>query len=123
MDYSEEAKEIWNLYVPKSGQANTVQGELLRAVEKLRWEAQNNGNGNWDIGFEILLQYLGMKLIDYRVFSVEQINKINHILARLKRENPPYLEDDYFDYLSDRVVDYFNFYGTQSHEENLRLYR
>jgi len=123
MDYFNEANKIWKSDVPDSGQSNTVQGELLRAVEKLRYEAQNNGNGNWDIGFEIFIDYLGAKLIDYRVFSVEQVNKINHVLARLKRENPPYLEDDYFDYLSDRVVDYFMFYGTQNREINSKLYR
>jgi hypothetical protein len=27
---------IWHDLVPKSGQADTVQGELLRAIEKLR---------------------------------------------------------------------------------------
>jgi hypothetical protein len=39
---------IWRHMVPKSGQSGTVQGELLRAVEKLRWEAQSNGNINRD---------------------------------------------------------------------------
>lgn len=62
MKYFEEAKEIWQKFVPESGQAETVQGELLRAVEKLRDEAIRNGNGNWDEGFEILLSYIGRKL-------------------------------------------------------------
>ena len=30
--YFEEAKRLWHTYVPKSGQADTVQGELIRAV-------------------------------------------------------------------------------------------
>ena len=58
VDYFEEEKKIWQQFVPKSEQAETVQGELLRAVEKLRDEAIRNGNGNWDNGFEILLNYL-----------------------------------------------------------------
>jgi hypothetical protein len=49
---------IWRNLVPKSGQADTVQGELLRAVEKLSWEAQNNGNINWDDRFEMLIEFL-----------------------------------------------------------------
>lgn len=52
MDHFEEAKAIWHMFVPKSGQADRVQGELLRAVEKLRDEATRNGNINWDRGFE-----------------------------------------------------------------------
>jgi hypothetical protein len=46
--YFEEAKHLWRTYVPKQGQSETVQGELIRAIEKLRDEAQRNGNGNWD---------------------------------------------------------------------------
>ncbi|MFS0907509.1 hypothetical protein AB3N02_31575 [Priestia aryabhattai] len=46
MRYFEEAKEIWVKYVPKSGQSGVVEGELIRAIEKLRCEAQDNGNAN-----------------------------------------------------------------------------
>jgi hypothetical protein len=43
-EYSEIGKYIWKTYVPKSGQAETIQGELSRACEKLADEAQRNGN-------------------------------------------------------------------------------
>ena len=46
MKYYKETKYLWNTYVPKKGQALTVQGELVRAVEKLRDEAQRNGNND-----------------------------------------------------------------------------
>jgi hypothetical protein len=46
MRYLDEAGAIWKTKVPPSGQADTIEGELLRAVEKLRWEAQGNGNIN-----------------------------------------------------------------------------
>ncbi|MEI9930892.1 MAG: hypothetical protein WDM89_10165 [Rhizomicrobium sp.] len=58
MRHLDEARKIWAEFVPKSGQADTAQGELLRAVEKLRDGAIRNGNCNWDQGFEILLGYL-----------------------------------------------------------------
>jgi hypothetical protein len=123
MDYFEEAKQIWKSFVPKSGQAETVQGELLRAVEKLRDEALRNGNMNWDEGFEILLNYLENKLTDNKVFSEEKIGRIKLILARLKNFDNPYLKDDLYDELGDRVVDYYKFYGSQIHKINLDLYR
>ena len=53
MKYYAEAKRLWSTYVPKNGQADTVQGELIRAIEKLRDEVQRNGNGNWDRGHQI----------------------------------------------------------------------
>jgi hypothetical protein len=52
--YEVDAKRIWKTCIPPSGKATTVQGELLRAVEKLRDEAQRNGNANWDDGHAIL---------------------------------------------------------------------
>ena len=36
MFYEDEARAIWKEFAPPSGQADTVQGELMRAVEKLR---------------------------------------------------------------------------------------
>jgi hypothetical protein len=123
MDYLEEAGKIWKSFVPKSGQAETVQGELLRAVEKLRDEAARNGNANWDKGFEILLDYLESRLLDNHVFSKERQAEIRRILERLKDFDNPYLEDDLYDELADRVVDYYKFYGSQPHEKNPHLWR
>jgi hypothetical protein len=121
--YFEEAKQIWKSFVPKSGQANTVQGELLRAVEKLRDEALRNGNLNWDEGFEMLLNYLESKFTDRKVYSEESLKKTKDILARLRDFNNPYLEDDLYDELGNRVVEYYKFYGSQPHKENTDLYR
>jgi hypothetical protein len=57
--YLEEARSLWQTPVPASGHAATVQGELLRAVEKLRDEAQRNGNLNWGSGHEVFIEYSG----------------------------------------------------------------
>jgi len=123
MQYFEEAKEIWQKFVPTSGQADTVQSELLRAVERLRDEAQRNGNMNWDEGYEIFLTYLEEKLSDPKVFEIDKVARIKHMLDRFRNYDDPYLEEDYYDELGDRVVEYFKFHGSIPHAENLRLYR
>ena len=123
MQHSKEAKEIWDKFVPKSGQAQTVQGELLRAVEKLRGEATKNANQNWDQSFEIFIRYLEDKLTDTKVFSAAKIAATKTILARLKRDDEPYVDNDFYDFLSDRVVEYFKFYGSRPHPHNPRLHR
>jgi len=76
MKYFEEAKQIWVKYVPKSGQSDTVEGELIRAIEKLRYEAQNNGNVNWDLGFEQFCDYLWDVLNDTKTFNSAVIEEI-----------------------------------------------
>jgi hypothetical protein len=123
MQYFEEAKKIWRTFVPKSGQSQTVQGELLRAVEKLRDEAIRNGNGNWDEGFETLLTYLEGHLLDAAVYPPAVINRTKAALARLRDYDHPYLEDDLYDELVDRIVEYFKFHGSKPHAKNPGLYR
>lgn len=105
--YTEKAKFIWKNYVPQSGQSEFVQGELLRAVEKLRYEAQDNGNANWDGGHEVLAVYIKITLIDDGKFDVSQQRQITGDIARLLDFDNPYLEDDIYDRLTERVVDFF----------------
>ncbi|MBI3678212.1 MAG: hypothetical protein HY243_16505 [Proteobacteria bacterium] len=123
MKYFEEAKKIWQEHVPKLGQSDTVEGELLRAAEKLRDEAIRNGNGNWDEGFEILLSYLEDKLLDPIVFSDGAITDTRKILIRLRDFEDPCLEDEPYDELSDRTVEYLLHYGTQPRSKNAKLQR
>ncbi len=75
MKYFEEVKLIWKRCVPRTGQAKTVEGELLRGVEKLRDESLRNGNCNWDRGFEIILDFLESHLLDPEVYPAKTIQK------------------------------------------------
>ncbi|WLI91379.1 hypothetical protein Q4S45_09740 [Massilia sp. R2A-15] len=118
-----EAKAIWDNYVPDSGQADTVQGELIRAVGRLRQEAMRNGNGNWDEGFEMLIDYLERHLTDPAVYPAATIATSKETLARLRQEQQPYLEFDLYDQLGERIVEYFSFYGTRPHTHNPLLLR
>jgi len=123
MQYFNEAARIWRECVPKSGQADTIEGELLRAVEKLRDEAIRNGNTNWDAGFEILLSFLESKLLDKAVYPEATLALTRATLVRLRDFDRPCLDDDQYDQLSDRVVEYLKYNGTQRHLKNPELHR
>jgi hypothetical protein len=123
MQYFNEAARIWRECVPKSGQADTIEGELLRAVEKLRDEAIRNGNTNWDAGFEILLSFLESKLLDKAVYPEATLALTRATLVRLRDFDRPCLDDDQYDQLSDRVVEYLKYYSTQRHQKNPELHR
>jgi hypothetical protein len=105
-DTREVARWIWRNLVPKSGQCSTVQGELVRAVEKLSWEAQNNGNINWDAGFEILLDFLERTLCEEPQIGDELKQSIKDDLHTLRDYESPYTEDDLYDRLTSAVVAY-----------------
>lgn len=124
VQYFEKAKFIWLNYVPESGQSKYVQGELLRAIEKLRDEAQRNGNVNWDQGHIILVNYLKSKLLNSGSFNTEISKEIENDLNRLLDYNLPYVEDDIYDRICDRVVDFFVTYPEPIiHDYNVKLKR
>lgn len=122
-EYLEHGKHIWQNFVPKSGQAEFVQGELLRAIEKLRDEAHRNGNANFSKNHHgILIQYLRTKLSDKQLFDNETIQLINNHLDQLNIKSQPYLEDAVFDEIDDRIVDWYLHYGEGiRHGKNLKL--
>lgn len=106
MKYFEEAKSIWKNHVPKSGQSDIVEGELIRAIEKLRYEAQNNGNANWDEGFERFCQYLWDILNDKNVFGYIVLEEIRTDIDVLLNYEQPYFDDDLYDRITDHIIEW-----------------
>jgi hypothetical protein len=76
VDWTFEHRHLWARLVPKSGQADTVQGEVIRCVGKAADEAYRNGNINWESGFERLIRSLAATLDDAQTFTVEERQKI-----------------------------------------------
>ncbi|HEY3569888.1 MAG TPA: hypothetical protein VGP73_18285 [Thermoanaerobaculia bacterium] len=110
---------IWENLVPRSGPSPWLQGELLRAIERLRWEAQSNGNINWDEGFLMFVDFLGAHLLGEPQLSVGAKAEIRDDLDRLRNFIPveelesdnevdqlPYAEDDLYDRLVSQIVSY-----------------
>ena len=140
MKYANEAKVIWKKHVPKTGQSLTVEGEMIRIIEKLRWEAQNNGNINWDEGFINMCNYLREKLCDCRVFNNVNVKDIGSDIDRLTVDTDayfeslsddkpidlnklPYVEDDLFDRLTDFTIIWSKHYGSIPRKMNSNLWR
>ena len=46
--WQKQHEELWNMLVPGKGQANTVQGEVIRIIGKISCEILDNGAINWD---------------------------------------------------------------------------
>lgn len=82
--YFDECKYIWKNYVPKSGQSNVLQGELLRQIEKLRGEAQDNGNINWDEDFAYFCDFIKETLCSQDIYKEDEKQKFVLILNYFK---------------------------------------
>lgn len=56
--WQKQFDELWNLLVPGSGHASTVQGEVIRIVGKVSYEILDNGAMNWSREYKQLPQAL-----------------------------------------------------------------
>jgi hypothetical protein len=117
------ADEIWQNSVPDSGQSLTVEGELIRAVEKLRYEARGNGNGNRDAGHQMLIDYIQRTLTTETLFSDEARRHIKEITEALRPDDIVELNEAPYDYLTARIVELYLAKGSQPREINPRLKR
>jgi len=103
--YYEEAREVWRRYVPRQGQSDTVQGELLRCVEKLRDEAERNGNGNYGAQHRRLVSFL-RTMLTARDFPAEQAAQLRADLKLISRADYPVTDDDVWDRITERLMEW-----------------
>jgi hypothetical protein len=110
---------VWDHLIPDSGQSLSIQGEIFRAIQKLRWEAQENGNINWDACFVMFIEFLQEHLVEKSELPAEAKSSIGQDLARLQDFLPvdelendedadqlPYVEDDLYDRLTRQAICY-----------------
>ena len=126
-------KQIWNELVPESGQADTVQGELLRLLESLRWEAQHNGNHNWDDNYSYFCGFIRNILSEFLIEDNPQKDKLCAAIEYVKEcgeyalkynsgyisdddVNPmllAYTDDDLYDYIADMIAEFYKGHPTE----------
>jgi hypothetical protein len=103
----ELAYQIWSNLVPATGPATTLQGELLRSVERLRDEAQQNANANYRKDHRRMAVFVRNTLVRSGIFDkaeVERIQTGTHLLMKASR---PYTKNDVFDHLVDQVCVFY----------------
>jgi hypothetical protein len=101
------AQQIWNELVPAVGPAATVQGELLRVVEKLREEAQRNKNVNYRKSHKRMAVFVRDTLVKSGLFEEPVNERIRTGTRRLMKASRPYTEDDVYDHLVDQVCVFY----------------
>jgi hypothetical protein len=111
--YDAEEAALWKRLVPRSGQADTVHGELVRAIGRLASELYRNGNINWNPQFVRLVAFLRLHLLDPAVFPKEVLDQTEKDLAEIEaigtdpfRWQPVHGEADVYDRVTDRVVEW-----------------
>lgn len=123
----EVCKYIWTNLVPKSGQADNLQGEMLRMIVKLRNEAVNNGNINWDDNFEWFCNFIKDTLVNSGLFDEAKNYNIQIVMEYIKNNGEyslkytngeiddnevdimklAYTDDDIYEYIEDAIGEYY----------------
>ena len=126
-NWKKEQSRLWEELVPDQGQADTLQGELLRIAGKLTDQAYRNGNMNWDAEHELLWRFIGMKIGNDPMFSRADQRLINDKIEEIIRDEAcPDLSGDGSSYyiISEKVVDWCMKHPEPiPHEKNPNLIR
>ncbi len=85
MRFGAEVKALTERFVPPRGPSGALQGELVRAVDKLWYEGQDNGNINWGRDFEIFCDLLTTHLLAQGVLDEPDRSMAEQSLAIVRR--------------------------------------
>ena len=103
-DDEKVARWIWGNLVPGFGPCDSVQGELLRSIEKLRVEAQDDGNVSWDDGFEGYVDFLGRTLGSEPGLAPDDKAALQTDLERLRDYEDPCVDDGPYQRLTAQAI-------------------
>ena len=76
--WKKQFQEYWNALVPKRGEAETIQGEIIRIVGKVGHEILDNGGINWNKDFSRILQTLLKYFSNGNSLSEEDIDTVTN---------------------------------------------
>ena len=86
-DWDHQFNTLWQLLVPGSGQAKTVQAEVIRASGKLAREIIGNGSPNWNDDFRKML----VALVEYfnmgNPLSPDELEEAARLARKLRGGN------------------------------------
>lgn len=108
-DWKKEQSRLWRELVPPEGQADTLQGELVRIAGKLSDQAFRNGNMNWDDEHEFLWRFIGERIGSDPIFTAPDQRLIHESIETIIRDQEcPNLNipDSPYYYITEKVVDW-----------------
>jgi hypothetical protein len=79
-------EELWQLLVPSSGPAETVQGEVIRISGKIADEIYRNGGGNWDDGFSKMADAFASFVGTGQGLAQNELEQVRAIIRDLKKD-------------------------------------
>jgi hypothetical protein len=83
---NEQHQALWQLLVPSSGAAATVQGEVVRITGRIAIELDENGGINWDADYRKMADALLDHLRNGNALSAPNLEEAASLVAQLKKK-------------------------------------
>jgi hypothetical protein len=86
LSIQERFSQLWKTLVPVGGEAETLQGEILRSVGRLEDEYNRNGNINWEPGDYHceFVEFLKRHLADRNTFDQTTVQQIRDAAEKVR---------------------------------------
>ena len=85
--WQKQFNELWELLIPSSGAAQTLQGEVIRIAGRISDELGRNGGINWDNDYKVMADTFLEFIQQGKPLSAEEIEKATKIVGEVKRKN------------------------------------
>jgi ankyrin repeat protein len=85
--WEDQHRELWELLVPSSGAARTVQGEVVRIAGRIHDELERNGGINWDREYKRMADAFLVHLSSGKPLAESLLIEAREIVAKIKRKN------------------------------------
>jgi ankyrin repeat protein len=84
--WPKQHQELWELLVPSSGPAGTMQGEVIRITGRIARELDGNGGGNWDSEYKKMADAFLTFMQQGQVLPDPEMTEAAGIVAQIKRK-------------------------------------
>jgi ankyrin repeat protein len=84
--WEDRHQQLWELLVPSSGAAATVQGEVIRISGRIARELDGNGGINWDAEFRMMADALLTHLGSGTPLPASELQEAAAIVSEVKRK-------------------------------------
>jgi hypothetical protein len=85
--WEDQHQELWELLVPSSGAADTVQGEVVRIAGRICDELERNGGINWDRAYRKMADAFLAHVASGVPLAEPLLTETRELVAQLKRKN------------------------------------
>jgi len=82
--WREQYDELWEMLIPSSGAAKTVQGEVIRITGRVQDELYRNGGVNWDKDYRNMLNTLPNHFASGTPLSEEELEETKELISSIR---------------------------------------